>query len=573
MNIKKQHALIPLLVVMVFVFLSSCSREQPSVELGVAAKELAEHTKEFRKEVIRITDGVYVAIGYGLANSILLEGEDGVVIVDTMESYETAQDVKKAFDKITRKPVKALIYTHFHADHIFGAQAFAGNRRVDVYSHETTLAGIDRFTTITRDITYIRAMRMFGTYLPEEMRENCGIGPFLGVGPDTRFALIRPNKTFAGKRMNLAIAGMKLELIFAPGETDDQIVVWLPDKRVLVCADDYYKSFPNLYTIRGTKYRDVNKWAETLNMIRELRAEYLVPCHSRPITGAEKIYEVLTDYRDAVKFVHDQTIRYINMGLTPDEIVEKVKLPPHLIEKPYLREYYGTVAWSVKNIFNGYLGWFSGNATDLNPLSPRERAVRFAKLAGGEKALLEKAREALDQKDYQWVLTLCDQLIQLDYEKDEAVKMKAASLRVLGLKQGNANARYYYLTRALELEGKIDLTPPKVRKDTVVFVPLDAIFSGMAVKLNSEKSADVDTVVTFRFPDTRDTYSIHVRRGVAWIENRLPAKADISVTVNSTVWKEVVAGIRNPAVALARGDVKVDGGVLNLVKFLGLFSD
>jgi alkyl sulfatase BDS1-like metallo-beta-lactamase superfamily hydrolase len=572
MNTAKQKALLLLACIGLMVF-ASCAEKQPAVDLGVEAKELAEHTKEFKKDVIKVTEGVYVAIGYGLANSVLLEGRDGVVIVDTMESYETGQAVKRAFDTITRKPVRALIYTHFHADHIFGAQVFAGNKRVDVYSHEATLASIDRFTTITRDITYIRAMRMFGNFLPGKMRENCGIGPFLGVGPDTRFALIRPNKTFSGQRMNLTIAGMKLELIFAPGETDDQIVVWLPEKRVLLAADNYYKSFPNLYTIRGTKYRDVNKWAETLDMMRGLRAEYVVPCHTRPITGSEKIYEVLTDYRDAVKFVHDQTIRYINMGLTPDEIVEKVKLPPHLIKKPYLREYYGTVAWSVKNIFNGYLGWFSGNATELNPLPPRERAVRFAKLAGGEKALLEKAREALAQKDYQWVLKLCDQLIQLDYEKDEAVEMKVASLRVLGLKQGNANARNYYLTQALELEGKIDLTPPKVRRDTVAFVPLKAIFSGMAVKLNSEKSADVDTVVTFRFPDTRDTYSIHVRRGVAWVENRLPEKADISVTVNSTVWKEVVAGIRNPAVALARGDVKVDGGVLNLVKFLGLFSD
>ena len=569
MNSAKQKIVL-LFAGISLIILAGCAEKQPAVE-GVAAKELAEHSSEFKKDLVKVTEGVYVAIGYGLANSVLLEGRDGVVIVDTMESYETGLEVKRAFDAITRKPVRALIYTHFHADHIFGAQAFTGNRRVDVYSHETTLTSIDRFTTITRDITYIRAMRMFGNFLPEEMRENCGIGPFLGIGPDTRYALIRPNKTFSGERLRLTIAGIKLELIFAPGETDDQIVIWLPDKRVLLAADDYYKSFPNLYTIRGTKYRDVNRWAETLDMMRGLRAEYLVPCHTRPLEGAEKIYAVLTDYRDAIKYVHDQTIRYINMGLTPDEIAERVKLPAHLLKKPYLREYYGTVAWSVKNIFNGYLGWFSGNATELNPLPQRERAARYAKLAGGKGALLEKTREAFAEKDYQWVLTLCDQLIQLNHEKSAAMEMKAASLRALGLRQGNANARNYYLTQALELEGKIDLSPPKVRRDTVVFVPLKAIFSGMAVNLNPEKSADVDTVVAFRFPDTGDVYTIHVRRGVAWIENRLPARADISVSVNSTVWKEIVAGIRNPAIALAKGDVKVKGGVLNLVRFLGLF--
>ncbi|MBW1788294.1 MAG: hypothetical protein JRK53_17000 [Deltaproteobacteria bacterium] len=127
------------------------------------------------------------------------------------------------------------------------------------------------------------------------------------------------------------------------------------------------------------------------DMMRDLRARYMVPLHTRPVTGEEKIYDILTNYRDAIQFVHDQTIRWMNKGLTPDEIVERVKLPDHLARQPYLYEYYGTVPWSVRGIFAVYLGWFGGNATDLFPLAPKERAQRFARLAGGEAALMDAA--------------------------------------------------------------------------------------------------------------------------------------------------------------------------------------
>ena len=539
---------------------------------GVKTRELTELNQEFKPEVIKVIEGVYTAVGYGLANSIMLIGKQSAVIVDTMESEESARIVAREFSKITKKPIKDIIYTHNHSDHVFGAGVFAGNNRVNVYSHEMTLAELDRFTTITREITYVRGMRMFGTLLPKDLHVNSGIGPLLRFSGKSKISLLRPNKTFSGKRMKLNIPGLRLELIHAPGETDDQIVVWLPEKKVLIAADNYYKSFPNLYTIRGTMYRDVLQWAKTVIEMRDLRAEYLVPCHSRPLKGSTYIYQVLTDYADAIKFVHDQTIREINRGLLPDEIAEKVKLPGHLAEKPYLREYYGMVVWSVRNVINGYLGWFSGNTTELNSLPPKEKARRFAELAGGKAELLDKTRKSFKEKDHQWVLTLCDQLIALDQGVSEAKKMKAASLRALAAEQGNANARNYYYTQALELEDKLNITIPPVSSDTVSRIPLGAIFDSMAVRLNPEKSADVVKTAVFHFPDVGKSYTVEVRRGVAWV-TPVMKKSDLVVTANSQVWKEIAVKVRNPALALARGDIKVEGGVVNLVKFLSLFQD
>ncbi len=538
-----------------------------------AAPDLAAHSEEFRKEVIRVTEGVYVAVGFGLANSILLEGTDGVVIVDTMESAEAAASAKKAFSGITTKPVKAIIYTHFHTDHINGTRVLAGEDRPEIYAHETTLYYIDRVLNLTRDITFKRAMRQFGVLLPEEALVNAGIGPRLFFSAEAKNAFVRPTKTFSGELMELDVAGLRLLLIHAPGETPDQVAVWFPEKRVLMPADNFYKSFPNLYAIRGTAYRDVMLWVRSLDKMRQLNAQFLVPHHTRPITGQKAVLEALTDYRDAIQFVHDQTIRWMNRGLTPEEIVERVKLPAHLAEKPYLKEYYGTVAWSVRAIFDGYLGWFSGNATDLNPLPIRERARRIADLAGGQEALLGQARLAASRGDHQWALELADLLLGLEPESKEARGIKASALRALAQRQTAATGRNYYLTQALEVEGKLTIGKVPTRDPELIHsIPLAAIFSAMSVNLDPLKSANMDQVVGFHFPDTGEEFMVHVRRGVAEIRPGFQDPPKTLVRVDSKVWKEIVAGLRNPVLAYAKGDLQIQGSALDLAQFLGLFK-
>jgi alkyl sulfatase BDS1-like metallo-beta-lactamase superfamily hydrolase len=561
-------------IVIGLVILAACSKEKPPAALDIGTNpDLAAHSAEFRPEVIEVTDGVHVAIGFGLANCILLEGDDGVVIVDAMESEEAAVPVKEAFSSITAKPVKAIIYTHYHADHIMGATVMAGDDHPDIFSHATTSYYLDRIANITRETTYRRAMRQFGSLLPEGGIINAGIGPRLEYDETKTLGVLAPSKTFSEDRLNLEIAGLKLNLFYAPGETPDQIFIWMPDKKVLLPADNFYKSFPNLYAIRGTAYRDVKHWVNSIDKMRALKPEYLVPQHTRPVSGADEIYQTLTNYRDAIQFVHDQTIRWMNKGLTPMEIVEKVKLPPHLARQPYLHEYYGTVPWSVRAIFDGYLGWFGGNATDLFPLPLKERARRFADLAGGEQALLERARRAVEGQDYQWALELTDQLLQLNPESAEAHKLKAAALKALGSRQIAATARNYYLTQALETEGQLHIGMMKIPdKSLLKKLQVADIFNAMAIKLVPEKSIDVDTVAGFRFPDTGEAFTVHVRRGVAEIRPQFPKNPDISLTVDSTVWKEVATGFRNPAIALVK-DVDKEGGILEIVKFLKLFDD
>jgi alkyl sulfatase BDS1-like metallo-beta-lactamase superfamily hydrolase len=421
-------------------------------------EKLIAHSDEFRPEIIKVTEGVWVAVGYALANSVLIEGADGVIIVDTTESKAAARVVKAEFDKLTKKPVKAIIYTHNHYDHINGSEVFAGDARPEVYAQELLEMLVVQSNAEVGAAMQPRNLRQFGTLLPDDARPNAGIGPKLVLDPGGALSYVKPTKTF-DDQLEFTAAGLRVKLVHAPGETDDQLYVWLPEKKVLCVGDNYYLAFPNLYAIRGTPYRDVRKWRDSVDLVISENPEFLVPSHSRPLAGAGRIREVLTDYRNAIDSVYTQTIAGMNRGLTPDQLVQEVKLPEALASKPYLQQFYGTVPWAVRSIFAGMLGWFDGNPTNLFPLAPKDRAERIAALAGGKDALLQGLRDAEKAGDHQWAAELADTVLAYDPASAEAKSIKAQALIALGRQQISANARNYFMTSAMQLGA----TPPKYK--------------------------------------------------------------------------------------------------------------
>ena len=557
-----------------------CGADDPTApvmpEGADAHPAIVAQTAEFERRVYRVTDRVHVAVGFALANSILIEGDAGAVVVDVTESVETAREIRSAFEKITTKPIRALVYTHNHADHVFGARGFVPEGPVDVYAHETTNAAIDRVVNIMRPAIASRSARMFGTYLPEGPGGaiNAGIGPRLALGHGRGTAsLMRPNRTFRDEQ-DVEIEGVRMKLVHAPGETDDQIFVWLPDERVLLPGDNVYKAFPNLYTIRGTPYRDVLAWAHSIDAMRAFAPEHLVPSHTRPISGAAVVEEVLTAYRDAIQYVHDQTVRGMNQGLSPDELALSVELPLNLRSHPYLQELYGTVAWSVRSIYAGYLGWFGGDTATLSPASPDERAAGFAALAGGVDRLLEATRQALEAERYAWAAELAGYAMRAAPESAAPRRLKAQALRAMGRRSKSPNGRHYYLTQALELEDAVRIDESDVDAGSLAIVaaiPIGNFMAAMPVRLDAERARDVDLRVGFRFSDVGESFAIHVRRGVAELRNYFPEQPDVSLTTRTEVWKGIVTGQRNAAVTFASDAVTIEGSTLDLIRFLRLF--
>jgi len=551
--------------------ISSCDKAQKGLPDIAENQKLAEHSKEFEKKIYKVAEGVYSAVGYGIANSIMLIGKDGVIIIDTMETIEEGREVWNDLKKLTRLPLKAIIYTHFHPDHIYGAEAFAEKGTPEIYAHETTDNAVARFTSETAPIIGARSMRMYGTYLDKKAMINVGIGPFLSFGPNSTLGYIPPTKTFRD-REKIKVAGISLELIHAPGETDDQIYVWLSDRKILMCADNIYKSFPNLYTIRGTWFRSLKNWYRSVDIIRDLQPEYLVPSHGQPVIGAAAINRIATDYRDAIQFVHDQSLRAINRGMTPDEIAEYVKLPAHLAKSPYLQEFYGKVSWSARSMFTGNLGWFSGDSADLQPLPPKEQAEMMAEISGGETKLLGYARKYLDKGNHQAALQLSGYVVRLDPENKKAREVRIKALIALGERESNANARHYYLTEALEMRDKfVARTQVKLEPRMIHRLPTSFFFDTMAINLDPVKSADLNKQVGIKFTDTGEAYTIHVRRGVAEITPKLLDKPDMLVYANSIKWKEMLAKMRSPVTTLASFKYP-KGNVIEFANFLKNFE-
>jgi uncharacterized sulfatase len=251
--------------------------------------------------------------------------------------------------------------------------------------------------------------------------------------------------------LSLTIAGVRLELLYTPGETTDTISVWLPEKRVVMTGDNFFRAFPNIAPIRGGRLRTPEDWIASLQKIIELGPEHVVPGHTRPILGGADARAALTAYRDGIKSVLDQTIEGMRRGERPDELVQHVKLPPHLAENPYLQEFYGAVEWTVRGIYADRVGWFDGNATSLFPLPEKDRAAKLVGLIGGPEQVLTRGREALAAGEFKWAAELADYVLANDSANAGAKRIKAQALTELGERQINAIARNYYLTSAMYL--------------------------------------------------------------------------------------------------------------------------
>jgi len=564
------------LILLLSTILVSCSKPSSyDIEVPITSEveKLIQHTSEFDKQVLSYeTSGgkIHFAIGFGIANSIMVEGDKGNIIIDASDSVFEAEKIYSLFSQKNSNPIKAIIYTHNHGDHTFGTAFYVNNQdeKPQIIAHEDTDYYVQRIMGILNPIITERSNRMFGTLLSEDDLINVGIGPSLSVAKSPT-GYIKPNVTFKDY-LELNIAGIKIELFHAPGETNDQLFVWLPEHKALLPGDNVYKTFPNLYTIRGTTHRDVVGWVNSIDHMKNFDAEYLFPSHTKPIIGKENIEEILTIYRDAIQYIHDQTIRLMNEGLYPDQIAELIKLPEHIANSPYLYEFYGTVRWSVKSIFNGYLGWFSGNPSELDPLSRKERAIRMSKLAGGDKALLEQLYSAVENEDMQWALELSDHLITIDYFIDDVKDLRKKALIYEGSRSSNPNKRNYFLTAALELNESFEKNILIERTEELLEqISIDTLFNVLSVRFNPEKTNE-ELTACFNF-SSGISKNIDIRNDVAVVSDIKQQECDLHIKTDEIEFKKILVGLESPISSLASGKIEVEGGSTQFLKFLSMF--
>ncbi|QZE14800.1 alkyl/aryl-sulfatase [Halosquirtibacter laminarini] len=415
--------------------------------------KLKNHTKEFRQEIIKLNPNVYVAVGFDGSNTSMIIGEDGVIIIDALRSLGAAEKVAEAFRKICPKPVKAVIYTHGHEDHTGGTSAFTqGNNKIPVIAREGFKKELQEKSPVRR-ILQKRNERQFGRVLPKEQIINRGVAPGYTSKDRVGKGYIKPTRVFKDS-LTIQIAGIPIHLYAANGETNDALFVWCPKYKSLFTGDNYYKAFPNLYAIRGSRYRDIESWGNMVLKMSTFPSTSLIPGHTRPLKGKENIHKNLTNYATAILSVYHQTIDAMNEGYTLQETVDRVQLADSLKEQSNLQEFYGSVAWGVRSIYTHYVGWFDGNPTNLYPLTEKKEAQKMISLAGGASKTFDKFDKAYQQEEYQWALQLSDYLIITKYKVAEVTKIQIKCLRALASQQLNAPARNYYLSCAEELNTK-----------------------------------------------------------------------------------------------------------------------
>lgn len=538
----------------------------PAPDLNQAALPSAE--PQFKKEIVKIAENIYGAIGYGMSNIYMIVVPGGKIIIDAGEGAAVAAEVRKEFDKISPDPVRGILITHCHPDHVLGISAFY-EKGIPVWAHEKSHEQMDLIFGSLSQAYRERGARQFGFQLAENDHNSLAIGPRLRMDEGAAPPVVYPTNLFRGVR-EIAIGGVKCELHEAPGETPDHLFVWLPDQRVLFAGDNIYRAFPNLESIRGEPPRPVRRWIESLDNMRELAPEVLVLGHTEPIRGTERIQEILTAYRDAIAYVHDSVIRGANAWKSLEDMVQEIRLPEHLRDHPFLQETYGEVAQSVRGIYAGYFGSFDGNPTSLNRLHTREFARLMLPLIGVDKVRIEIDR-ALARGDFesaQFAAELSDMLYAKDPGDSAALESKAKALRRLAQDEINKNKRAYLLSSADTLVGIREvLGKPIVDKNSIRELPIEVVLRNFPARLRPELTKDVEMTVGFQFPDTGKDYTFYIRRGVGELAKRREAAPDLRVIANEDTLKALLAKTINPALAYATGKVKLEGGLAKLRTF------
>ena len=545
--------------------------EQPEVHPNL----IAEYTYSHPPAVHKVTDGVYSAVGYDLANSIMIEGDDGLIIVDTLSTYEDAKEVIAEFRKISDKPVKAIIYTHGHLDHVHGTGAFLEEGEdIEIYAHESHVDFYTNENSVLGPIASIRSGFAAGAFLPSEGPDRFNMGVLAPMHPGT-IAYVPPTKTFSDE-LEVEISGVKLKMVFVAGESSDQIYVWLPDKKVLLIGDNVYAIVPNIYTLRGSVYRDPMNYVNALDKVIPLDAEYLVASHVKPVIGKENVRDVLVSTRDATQYIYDQTIRGMNQGYTADELSHMIKLPDHLDNHPWLTKARNQVSSHVKQIYYGNLGWYEGDPAFLTPISLKEKSKKIVEGFGGIDATNDSIRLAMINGEYEWAAELGSYAIHANPENKESKLLKAQALRVLGQRSDSIDIRNWSITEARVLEEKITIVPEaftQTSPEQLAELPIEKLIRFLPTKIDPEKAAGVDTVLDISYSDIDLDFTLHVRNSILAITDGASTNPDMTMTLDSNTHKQIIGGNLGILDAIESGQIEFTGDKDDLVEFLSLFDN
>ncbi len=474
--------------------------------------------------LFEVTAGVYQVRGFDLSNITFIEGERGYIVIDPLISAEPAA-AALALMRAHRgdKPVTGVIYTHSHVDHYGGVRGVIRDADIaaglEIVAPEGFLQAAVSENVLLGNAMGRRATYMYGSLLPKDARGHidCGLGKAVSLGS---VSLIPPTRSISATGERLVMDGVEIVFQVTPDtEAPAEMNFFFPGLGALCMAENCTCQLHNIYTPRGAQVRDARAWSHYIDEAREMfgaQTAVLFASHHWPRWGAEAADLFLRQQRDLYKYIHDQTLRLANHGLTASEIAETLDLPPTLKAEWHSRDYYGTLNHNAKAVYQRYLGWFDGNPAHRHPLPPTEAGQRYVALAGGAESLLTKARTAFDAGDYRWVAELVNHLVFADPENAEARSLQADALEQLGYQAESGPWRDFYLTGAMELRHPRPpaAEPRQGAAGQLRALPADALLDALSVRLNGPKAGASEIALILGFTDVDQRFSVRVENAV-----------------------------------------------------------
>jgi alkyl sulfatase BDS1-like metallo-beta-lactamase superfamily hydrolase len=533
--------------------------------------------------LFKVTEGIWQLRGFDLANITLIEGKTGWIVVDTATARETATAAMAfARQHLGNKPVSAIVFTHSHVDHFGGALGVisaqdAKARSVPVvaplgFMEEATSENLLMGVAMAR-----RSMFMYGSRLPRDAKGivDTGLGKAVAYG---RVGILPPTIVVDKPQQELVIDGVRFVFHNVPGsEAPAEFVFYLPDFKAFGGAEMMSHTLHNLYTLRGAQVRDALKWAAYLDesLTWAADAEVVFNQHHWPVWGKQRINEFIVAQRDIYKFIHDQTVRQMNAGLTGPEIAETLQLPKSLQDQLNVRGYYGTVRHNVKAVYQKYLGWYDAHPSNLDPLPPVEAGKRYVELAGGAANVLAAAQKAFDAGDFRWSAEVLKHVVYAEPKNDSARDLLARSFEQMGYMAEASTWRSAYLTGALELrQGPPDKgITSAMLIDMLQHAPIERFLEAMAAGLNGPKAGDTKLTINLVFSDLGESYVLRLENAVLHFRKAPAAKdANATLTLTKPFFLQMVTGGAGAKDLLLSDQTKIDGSTIDLGRFFSMID-
>ncbi|MBC8346469.1 MAG: MBL fold metallo-hydrolase [Candidatus Marinimicrobia bacterium] len=529
--------------------------------------------------IFKVTEGIYQLRGYDLSNMTIIEGNKGWIIVDPLTSIETAEKAMAFFQKhLGDKPITAIIFTHSHIDHFGGVLGLGDSLNIPIIAPQGFMQEATSENIMTGMSMWRRSLYMFGELLPRSDRGHIGSG--LGKNPAFgTFSILEPTEFISKTGQQMDIDGVQFVFQLAlDSEAPSELTFYLPEKKAFCGAEILSRTMHNLYTLRGAKVRDASKWSQYIDEAMTLFGDMKVyfGSHHWPMWGNERILEFMQNQRDTYKYIHDQTIRMANNGSTPSEIAENIKLPKSLESKFFNRGYYGNIKQNAKAVYQYYFGWYDGNPAQLDPLPPVHIAKKYVDFMGGESSLMTKAKVSYDDGEYRWVAEVLNHLVFANPNNKNARELLAKSYDQLGYQAEAGPWRDNYLSGAFELrhgsiEKGFDIADMAgIFKHT----PVSEFFNSMAVRLNGPKAEGKKVIVNVIFSDINESYTLTIENAVLHHRQASPiSSANATLKITHELFLRMVMKQVSIKETLFSDDLEVDGSVLDLVQFFGLFDN